>query len=228
MERSGKGVEMLKKPKVRDDDDRDEEEAFGLNQPTDDSSVDGNNQSLHDAEAEEDTFEPLAPKSKVPWKRTKLPTGLPEQDINVKVKARKTFKEELHHNKGLMHKYTCRLFDDRMYIINQNDPGYSPNEEYALNEAIGTYKYNSPIIARMAEFIAPALEMLKIGLSMYRAGFNLLTWRDPFLTSLFFLGNTVLLCVLLVFPWRLLFFVTGVGAVGPQVSFYTSPQSYDT
>ncbi len=151
------------------------------------------------------------------WKRVKDPPGLPEQDARVAVKATRTLKEEIVHNKNLMHKYTMRLFDDRMFIINKYDPGHSTGVDIALNQAIYT-KEKNPVVAKIAEYGAPGLEALKVGLSMWRAIFNLFLWRDPFLTYLFFIGAVLLLCLLLVFPWRQFFFAVGFGAFGPQVS----------
>ena len=158
-----------------------------------------------------------APSDLVVWKRVKDPRGLPEQDASVFVKSRKTLKEEIIHNKNLLHKYSQRLFDDRMFITNEEG---SAAEELALNQAIGTNKYKSPIVAKIAEYVAPGLEGLKVGLSVWRSVFNLFTWRDPFLTSLFFFGSCVLLLVLIVFPWQHFFFFMGLGAVGPQVSTF--------
>jgi hypothetical protein len=39
-----------------------------------------------------------------------------------------------------------RLFDDRMFIADCNQP----NEELALDAAIGMNKYKNPIVAKMA------------------------------------------------------------------------------
>jgi hypothetical protein len=147
----------------------------------------------------------------------KDPPGLPEQDARVAVKATRTLKEEIVHNKNLLHKYTMRLFDDRMFIINKDDPGHSTGVDIALNQAIYT-KDKNPVVAKIAEYGGPSLEALKVGLSMWRAIFNLFLWRDPFLTYLFFIGAVLLLCLLLVFPWREFFFAVGFGAFGPQVS----------
>lgn len=144
------------------------------------------------------------------WKRVKDARGLPEQNITLSIKKRKTLKEEIVHNKNLMHKYSMRIFDDRAFIADKE------TGEEALNQMIGTTEFTNPIIALVAEYGAPALEMLKVGLSVWRSVFNLFTWRDPFLTSLFFFGAIFLICVLLVFPWRLFFFGIGVGAFGPQ------------
>lgn len=150
------------------------------------------------------------------WKRVKDPRGLPEQDASVFVKSRKTLKEEIIHNKNLLHKMTNRLFDDRMFIVNEEDPGYSMNDEAILNNAIGTNKHNNPMVAKMSEYIAPALEGVKVGLSVWRAVFNLFAWSDPFLTFLFLCGSICVLCILIIFPWRIFFFVLGIGALGPQ------------
>ena len=85
------------------------------------------------------------------WKRVTDPRGLPEQDASVYVKSRKTLKEEIIHNKNLLHKYSNRMFDDRMFIVNEEDPGHKAGEELTLNNAIGTNKHNNPMVAKMAE-----------------------------------------------------------------------------
>ena len=69
----------------------------------------------------------------------------------------------------------------------------------------------------LIELLSPALDMFKIGLSIFRAGFNLFTYRDPYLSFLFQIGLLILMCILVVFPWRLFFFVVGFGLLGPQV-----------
>jgi hypothetical protein len=151
------------------------------------------------------------------WKRVKDPPGLPEQNARVAVISTRTLKEEIIHMKNLLHKYTMRLFDDRTFIINNYEPGHSTDVDIALHQAIHT-KEKNPVVAKIAEYGAPGLEILKVGLSIWRAIFNLFLWRDPFLTYLFFIGAVFLLCLLLVFPWRPFFFVVGFGAFGPQVS----------
>mmetsp|Transcript_19924 Transcript_19924/g.41899 ORF Transcript_19924/g.41899 Transcript_19924/m.41899 type:complete len:1150 (+) Transcript_19924:42-3491(+) len=148
------------------------------------------------------------------WKRTK--EFLPEQDASIRVKKKMTLKQEILHNKDLMHRMSMRLFDDRLFIINDDDPNYSIGGEVVLDNAIGTHKHNNPMVAKMGEYMAPLLEIMKVGLSVWRAGFNLFTWRDPFLSFLFLFGNTFLLVVLIIFPWRHFFFAVGLGAFGPQ------------
>jgi hypothetical protein len=85
------------------------------------------------------------------WKRVTDPRGLPEQDASVFVKSRKTLKEEIIYNKDKLHKMSNRLFDDRMFIVNEEDPGHSANKELVLNNAIGTNKHKNPMVAKMAE-----------------------------------------------------------------------------
>ena len=152
------------------------------------------------------------------WKRVKDPRGLPEQNVHVSVKSRTTLKDDIIRFKLRLHNYTMRFFDDRMFIVDKEDPNYSGGKAQALHQAIGTNKYNGPITAKIASYGAPGLESLKVMLSLFRAAFNLLMWRDPILTSIFLFGVVLLLVVLLVFPWRLFFFLVGFGAVGPQVS----------
>ena len=216
-----KGSGTIRRPKAnREDDEEEDEDEFGIMVKSTVPNPDGQESvtlprksslTLRDNDDETESEVP----DKV-WKRVSDPRGLPEQDPTVFVKSRKSLKEEIIHNKNLLHKMTMRLFDDRMYIVNEDDVGHSAGEEAALNQAIGTNKYKSPIVAQIAQYVAPGLEGLKVGLSVWRAGFNLFTWQDPILTSLFFFGLASLLCVLLVFPWRLFFFVGGFGAVGPQ------------
>lgn len=198
------------------------------------------------ASAVESTTQSSVPPEEL-WKRVKDPRGLPEQDASVYVKSRKTLKEEIVHNKNLLHKYSQRLFDDRMFIVNEEDPGHKAGEELVLNNAIGTNKHKNPMVAKMAEvsnlstcarmsifsipssryssftysfnfkYIAPGLEGIKVGLSVWRAGFNLFAWSDPFLTFLFLCGCIFLFFLLIIFPWRIFFFLMGCGALGPQV-----------
>ena len=101
------------------------------------------------------TFDTTNQSSSVPpdqlWKRVSDPRGLPEQDASVYVKSRLTLKEEIIHNKNLLHKYTNRMFDDRMFIVNNKDPGHTAGEEVLLNNAIGTNKHNNPMVTKMAE-----------------------------------------------------------------------------
>ena len=165
-----------------------------------------------------DSKEPLSTPDK-PWKRVKDPRDLPEQDASVLVKSRRTLKEEITHNKNLLHKMTYRMFDDRIFIMNTEDPGYKENDEDLLNNAVGTNKHKNPMVATMASYIGPGLEGVKVGLSIWRAGFNLFTWADPFLTFLFLCGTICLLCTLIIFPWRIFFFLIGVGGLGPQNIF---------
>ncbi len=153
------------------------------------------------------------------WKRVKDPRGLPEQNAHVTVKSLSTLKDDIIRFKLKLHNYTLRFFDDRMFIVSKEDPDFSSGKAQALHQVIGTNKYNGPITAKIASIGAPGLESLKVMLSLFRAAFNLMTWHDPILTSIFSFGVVLLLCVLLVFPWRLFFFVVGFGAVGPQVSF---------
>lgn len=211
----------------REDDEDDEEDEFGLmvkssvpqaegSEMTNGQNIGHEGDTIRRRSSLSPTDAPTIATSTKVWKRVTDPRGLPEQDASVMVKARKTLKEDIIHNKDLLHKMTKRLFDDRMFIVNEEDPGHSAGEELALNQAVGVNKYKSPIVAKIAEYVAPGLEGLKVGLSLWRAGFNLFMWRDPFLTSIFFFGTVFLLCVLIVFPWRLFLFVVGFGAVGPQ------------
>lgn len=102
-----------------------------------------------------------------------------------------------------------------------------------MQAAIGMNKEKNPVVAKMAGKIGLVLhnrfttprysltifaEMVKVVLSLVRSVFNLFTWRDPYMTFLFQGASFTSALLLIVFPWRLFFFVMGLGLVGPQVS----------
>lgn len=65
--------------------------------------------------------------------------------------------------------------------------------------------YVEPIIGSAYSFLLP-----------FRAGFNVLTWRDPMLTFWVSVVCGILSLILFVFPWRIFLFFLGVFLVGPQ------------
>lgn len=89
-------------------------------------------------------YEQPEAKSDIIWKRT---TELPEQNVSIKVKGKKTLKQEIIDNKEKVQQMTFRLFDDRLFITNENT---HPGEELALNTLIGFNKEKNPVVAKMA------------------------------------------------------------------------------
>jgi hypothetical protein len=73
------------------------------------------------------------------------------------------------------------------------------------------------VVSRVAPFVEPIVGSATAFLCLFRALFNIFTWRDPFLSFWVTLLMSVLAAILLVFPWRLVLFAVGVVVVGPQV-----------
>lgn len=78
------------------------------------------------------------------------------------------------------------------------------------------YSHSNVIISKIAAILSPMIDIAQMFLSVFRFAFNLMTWRDPFLTFWFVLFGTALVIFLHLFPWRLFFGVAGIVLVGPQ------------
>lgn len=77
-------------------------------------------------------------------------------------------------------------------------------------------KFSNPLAALTQTFLEPVMKAIEVYLYTIRAGFNTFTWKDPIL-SFWVLVFLILTCfVLIVFPWRLFFFLIGFVGFGPQ------------
>lgn len=65
-----------------------------------------------------------------------------------------------------MHKMTKRMFDDcmRMFVIDEKDP--SSVREEALDNVMKTHKHNTPMVAKLTEYMGPMMEKPKVSLSV--------------------------------------------------------------
>jgi hypothetical protein len=80
----------------------------------------------------------------------------------------------------------------------------------------------NPIHRIMSSFMGPLMRMIRVPVYLLRVAFNVSTWRDPYL-SFWVLVLLCFVCFLLViFPWRIFFFVVSLVCLGPQVSFPVS------
>jgi hypothetical protein len=81
---------------------------------------------------------------------------------------------------------------------------------------VGQYSHSNPFIARLGLFVEPIISSVYSFLCLFRAVFNVYTWRDPMLTFWLSIFGIILAAILFVFPWRIFLFVLGVAVVGPQ------------
>ncbi|CAB9510264.1 expressed unknown protein [Seminavis robusta] len=164
----------------------------------------------------------------------------PDQDIdyggqasNPKDKNRKRLTDDLQDVKDQMHQFTFQKFNDRAYIIRDSDSVYFGQSANAtrrrkgqvkkdLNKLlqIGQYSHVNPVVGRVGQYVEPIVGASHSFLSAFRALFNVMTWRDPFLSFWISLLGFALVALLFVFPWRWFLFVLGLWFVGPQNLVY--------
>jgi hypothetical protein len=78
------------------------------------------------------------------------------------------------------------------------------------------FKSANPVNRILASFLGPMMRMGRTVIYVIRIAFNATTWRDPFLSfwiSMLLFSTWI---ILLVFPWKLFFFLSTFILVGPQ------------
>lgn len=163
---------------------------------------------------------------------------IPDQDIDFtsansgKEKGnRKRLTDDLNETKDKMHEMTFHLFNDQTYVVRDPDSCYFGHAGRSskrrkvdvsrhLNKLlqVGQYSHSNPVVARVGQYVEPMIGASHSFLCLFRALFNIMTWRDPFLTFWVSLFGFLLVVILFIFPWRLFFFVVGLWFIGPQVS----------
>lgn len=155
----------------------------------------------------------------------------PVQDIDVEGQSsgKRPLADDLDEIKDKMHELTWHLFDDKAYILEGENKlyfGHAKRPEKRQKKdvgrrldkllSLGQYSHSNPFVARVGLYVEPIIGSVYSFLCLFRASFNVVTWRDPMLT--FWLSVALVLAglVLLIFPWRLFLFVVGIALVGPQ------------
>lgn len=69
---------------------------------------------------------------------------------------------------------------------------------------------------RIGVLVQPIIEMFLEGLCLFRALFNIFTWRDPIFSFWVALLGPVVVLVMHLFPWRIVLGLVGIGLFGPQ------------
>jgi hypothetical protein len=92
----------------------------------------------------------------------------------------------------------------------------SRKDEYDRLLHLSNFSHKNIIVSKIAVIIQPILEMVQLGLRVFRALFNIFTWRDPFYTFWVVIFGSMLVVLLHIFPWRFTFGVAGILFVGPQ------------
>lgn len=155
----------------------------------------------------------------------------PEQNIDIQGPSNgKKLTDDLAEIKDKMHELTWHLFDDHTYVIKNPDAVFfgdaknvekrrkKPDPAKQLNKYLHTaqYSHTNPFVSRVGLYVEPIIGSTYSLLCLFRAGFNVVTWRDPILTFWLSLFCGIIAFVLFLFPWRIVLFLVGFVAVGPQ------------
>jgi hypothetical protein len=89
-------------------------------------------------------------------------------------------------------------------------------DEYNKLLGINKYSVGNPWIAKVGVIVQPIVEIALEWLCLFRALFNIFTWRDPILSFWISIIGPVLVVVLHIFPWRWVMGIVGLLVMGPQ------------
>ena len=165
----------------------------------------------------------------------KLPPGLriPQQDMDKAGGAGndKSILEDITELKMKLHDLTLQQFNDQAYTIRDPDAVYfgqsdtrkrktDENVERQLDKLLGLGQYSSGnmITSKISPYVEPIVGGANSFICLFRALFNIFTWRDPFLSFWVTILGSILAAILFAFPWRIALFVAGFVLFGPQVS----------
>lgn len=88
----------------------------------------------------------------------------------------------------------------------------------AMEKSLGIGVQRNPVLVMQQKFCGPMVQIQRVGLMAFRSVFNLFMWSDPFASFWLVMILMGLVVITAIFPWRLVFFLVGIGFVGPQVS----------
>ncbi|GKY95222.1 hypothetical protein MPSEU_000485200 [Mayamaea pseudoterrestris] len=156
----------------------------------------------------------------------------PEQNVDVEGPSTgRKLTDDLQEIKDRIQDLTWHLFDDKIYVIKNREALYfgeakKPEKRRTTRRIdkdldklmkVGQYSHNNPFVARMGQYVEPIIGAATSFLCLFRASFNVMTWRDPLLTFWISLVSGVSAIILFVFPWRLFLFGLGMFLVGPHL-----------
>jgi hypothetical protein len=96
------------------------------------------------------------------------------------------------------------------------DPMTVRKDEYDKLLASGLYSHPNAWLAKIGVIVQPIVEIILEWLCLFRALFNVFTWRDPILSFWISLLLPIVILILHVFPWRPVMGIVGLVLMGPQ------------
>lgn len=161
----------------------------------------------------------------------------PDQNMDAPYKGTTIF-EDLEEFKGIAHSCTLGLVNDKVvkarklvyraptdYSESQHgtdlafDIAYDDEPIHAtMEKSLGIGLQRNPVLVMQQKFASPVVQIQRVGLIAFRSVFNLFMWSDPIASFWLLVLLICLVVVTALLPWRLIFFIGGLGFVGPQVS----------
>lgn len=137
---------------------------------------------------------------------------LPDQNVRNKSQGGgSTIQHQINKLHSKVQKANLHLFDDRVFVANDKADA---EKILKMNTA------KNPIARKINPMLADMIKIFEVEVSAFRAAFNILFWKDPFLSFAVLVMVLCLMVVLLIFPWQKFFFVVGILGLGPQNYFF--------
>jgi hypothetical protein len=175
----------------------------------------------------------------------------PPQDADIRPKKRTPPQVHLARIEDKFHKFTQSISMDRVYSatlsLRRHDKSCESHIEENQDSAKSSVlpetntdkkrrlplddfdkrlglraRHPNPVVEITSSFLGPLMRILRVLCFLFRVCFNMTTWKDPYLSFWCLCFLILLALLLLIFPWRLFFGITGLILFGPQNIFLKS------
>jgi hypothetical protein len=136
-------------------------------------------------------------------------SSIPSQIQSLRKLSSRVESQRLHPRKSF----------SKSFSMDELKPGVdvaARKEEYNKLLGINKYSVGNPWIAKVGVIVQPIVEIALEWLCLFRALFNIFTWRDPILSFWLSIIGPFLVVALHIFPWRWLMGIVGLLVMGPQ------------
>jgi hypothetical protein len=165
----------------------------------------------------------------------------PPQDVDIRPKLRIPPQVHLARFEDQLHKFTQSLSMDKVFACTLAYRPHSPSDGMFrsaidhrpcdegtenrrriplddFDKRLGYRKrHSNPVTEIKSSFLGPLMRIFRIFCCIVRVVFNVGVWSDPYMSFWVLCFLILTMIVLIMFPWRLFFFVVGMVCFGPQV-----------
>jgi len=157
-----------------------------------------------------------------PIKKLRQP---PPQDMSVKKKKDNPLEKmaqahfKVHRNMG--HLFNSTVYEKKKNAVPTSSQkklkrGTRSNDDVDKLLNLDMHSHSNNMLAKLGMLIEPIIGIALAILGVFRALFNIFTWRDPMCSFWVSILVPVLVVILHCFPWRAFMFLVGIVAFGPQ------------